>query len=837
MGSNVYANKQGISHKGSGAEADSTAPDVCLTPVGPSQVPVPYSNNAKSATLDKGSKTVKIGGNMVAIDGCCYSTSTGDQPGSGKGVISGTVGDKAEFATCSSDVKIEGKGVCRNDDLTTHNNGNTLGKNKDSSASPPKSSIPPPPKATLRIKVVEHLSWDAWEDAKTFNLGFRDNKPIERNFKVKGYDANGKEVTSQDVTSKKGIIEIPDLRTDCFYELIHEAENAKLNNKEFLFKGIPFARDPVEQNDPKGKEIKQKCDRLQTSVDYFVSVYQPPVMVDCHMHIESGNCAPMPFLWAQSVFIKEGSSREDLEGAGEKLGKARDCLVIQDEVEVPGTGGKVTEKRRDGLLQSIPLAKMDTDKLGDRFVMQRLNEVNDRMKKDGIYLNVPKLIFFGIAQTMDMEFAHVDGYYGLKVYNGVYKSGVDEQNVVDRKPIKYWTPWHGDTHEAEADKAPTLDVFEMDDQTEEEFKKNSEIFNNRGIPGVYYTKDDNPIWMNVKATPLVMPETETERYEPWEKQCDLTELAMLKNPLKIIPMFHFDPRRWQIYEGGIKEPLEKVRNGLYLGFKMYTAQGYRPWDIRRLPILKKFYTTCSTLAIPVMNHCTPEGACSFDKQAYRKFSHPSDSEADKERQKKYWINTNYFDDDFVAPDAWKGVLENNKKLRLCLAHFGGNTSKGREWSKQIIELMKNYDYVYTDISSSFASDEFRAYFKKTIYTDGAFKDKIRDRVLFGTDWYMTVMDGIEYMEYCEKAKKFLDDIDTSLWLRFTQDNPYRFYRLDTARISEIAENIINQRLHDKKIKRAIGELEPSKIPEIRREAEYIRKANEPYAFYRKTFKV
>ncbi|MDQ5985502.1 MAG: hypothetical protein CSYNP_01212 [Syntrophus sp. SKADARSKE-3] len=47
MGSNVFANKQGISHKGSGAEANSTVPDVCLTPVGSAMVPIPYSNNAK----------------------------------------------------------------------------------------------------------------------------------------------------------------------------------------------------------------------------------------------------------------------------------------------------------------------------------------------------------------------------------------------------------------------------------------------------------------------------------------------------------------------------------------------------------------------------------------------------------------------------------------------------------------------------------------------------------------------------------------------------------------------------------------------------------------------
>ncbi|MDQ5985503.1 MAG: hypothetical protein CSYNP_01213 [Syntrophus sp. SKADARSKE-3] len=762
---------------------------------------------------------------MVAIDGCCYSTSTGDQAGSGGGVCSGTVGDKVEFANCSFDIKIEGKGVCRNDDLAFHNNKNTIGKNHDSSASPPKSSIPPPAPDTLHIKVVEHLSWDAYDEkAKTFNLGFRENKPLERKFRVKGYDGAGKEVTNIEAASKSGLIEIPKLRTDCNYELIYESEDAKVNNRDFLFKLTLFERDEKEQNDPNGKKIKQMRGELLTGVDYVISLYQPPVIVDAHMHIESGNCAPMPFLWDQAKPLAQvGDSREKLEGALQKLGQKKDWFAIQDEVEVPGAGGKVKEKRRDGLLQTIPLAKKTTFQIGNEFVRLRLNEVNEiYMKKQGLYINAPRLLFFSIAQTMDMEFAHVDGYYGLKVYNGVYKSVADEQNVVDRKPIKYWTPWHGDKHEAEADKDPALDVFAMDDQTEEEFNKNSEIMKDRGIPGVYYTEDDEPVWVNVKSTPFIMPASETERYESWEKQRDLTKLAVLNNPLKLIPMYHFDPRRWQIDGRGIDEPFENVSgNGLHLGFKMYTAQGYRPWDIRRLPILKKFYKRCSDAQIPLMNHCTPEGACTFDKKAFREFYHPADNEEYRKRQKEYWINTNYFDDDFVSPNACKEVLEKNRNLRLCLAHFGGDTSKGREWSGQIIELMKNYDDVYADISSSFADGDFRDYFKNTICKDAAFQKTIRKKILFGTDWYMTLMDKVEYLEYCRRAKEFLDTFDTSLWLRFTQDNPYRFYRLGEGRIENIAENIINIRQNDKKIGKEIGPLDPKIAENIRKEAKYI----------------
>jgi hypothetical protein len=123
--STVFANSQGIANTDSG-DVVISGPDVCLTPMGPSMVPVPYTNIARSSSLLGGTKTVKVNGCMGAIDGCCYSTSTGDLPGIGTGVVSGTVGGKAEFINCSFDVKIEGKGVCRNSDPMTQNSKNAF---------------------------------------------------------------------------------------------------------------------------------------------------------------------------------------------------------------------------------------------------------------------------------------------------------------------------------------------------------------------------------------------------------------------------------------------------------------------------------------------------------------------------------------------------------------------------------------------------------------------------------------------------------------------------------------------------------------------------------------
>lgn len=233
MGSSVFANKQGVSSANSGATASNTAPDVCLTQIGNAVVPIPYPNTAKSSDLKDGSKTVKVDGATAAIDGCCYSKSTGDEAGNKKGIMSGTKGDKTEFANYSFDVKIEGKGVGRNTDLTTMNNKNTIGMNSDSSADPPKPKNPPPPKDTLRIKVVEHMDWDTYDKkSDKFHLGYEGNKPIaERKFKIKLSDGSIIEKT----TDANGLIELNDQDPHGRFELISESEDVEINYTEFLF--------------------------------------------------------------------------------------------------------------------------------------------------------------------------------------------------------------------------------------------------------------------------------------------------------------------------------------------------------------------------------------------------------------------------------------------------------------------------------------------------------------------------------------------------------------------------------------------------------------------------
>ncbi|MFC3032145.1 DUF4150 domain-containing protein [Pseudoalteromonas fenneropenaei] len=100
--------------------------DVCLTTVPMvGVIPIPYGNVAKAEDISGVADSVKIQGNGAAHIKCTFTKSKGDSPGDKKGIISGTVEQKAEFITCSTNVLIEGKPAVRQGDLMISNNKNT----------------------------------------------------------------------------------------------------------------------------------------------------------------------------------------------------------------------------------------------------------------------------------------------------------------------------------------------------------------------------------------------------------------------------------------------------------------------------------------------------------------------------------------------------------------------------------------------------------------------------------------------------------------------------------------------------------------------------------------
>lgn len=124
MGCTVFANSNGLFHKGSGGSG-TAFPDVCLSPppapTGP--VPVPYTNKLSAGDLADGSVSVKIQGNPTALKDQSYiSTSTGDEGGNqGGGVLTHKTKGKAVATFWSMTVKIEGANVVRHGDPAGQN--------------------------------------------------------------------------------------------------------------------------------------------------------------------------------------------------------------------------------------------------------------------------------------------------------------------------------------------------------------------------------------------------------------------------------------------------------------------------------------------------------------------------------------------------------------------------------------------------------------------------------------------------------------------------------------------------------------------------------------------
>lgn len=133
-----------------------TTPDVCKTPRGPARPPVPYQivgNFSDSASVIP---NVKFKGDPVfVLDQSIITKVKGDEPGSAKGVSSGTVADKVEPIEASKNVKAGGKRIVRHDDKCKMNNGNTEGKVIFNAGGKGSSPMQAPPQYDEMIQFVD----------------------------------------------------------------------------------------------------------------------------------------------------------------------------------------------------------------------------------------------------------------------------------------------------------------------------------------------------------------------------------------------------------------------------------------------------------------------------------------------------------------------------------------------------------------------------------------------------------------------------------------------------------------------------------------------------------
>lgn len=99
-------------------------PDVCLVPSVPSPVSTPFPNTAQCCDAQGTVGTVQVQNKDIIVESSVIPMSSGDEPGTGGGVVSGTFMGCVKFKTASGKVYAKGKRVVLFGAVTAHNGNN-----------------------------------------------------------------------------------------------------------------------------------------------------------------------------------------------------------------------------------------------------------------------------------------------------------------------------------------------------------------------------------------------------------------------------------------------------------------------------------------------------------------------------------------------------------------------------------------------------------------------------------------------------------------------------------------------------------------------------------------
>lgn len=227
----------------------------------------------------------------------------------------------------------------------------------------------------------------------------------------------------------------------------------------------------------------------------------------------------------------------------------------------------------------------------------------------------------------------------------------------------------------------------------------------------------------------------------WKHMQELESLCE-KHSDKIFPFLAIDPRKKGIME--LIKIKVKEGNGIFKGIKLYPPLGYLPTH----PNLEPVFEYCIEHDIPITVHCSKGGIPNFRSENYVSSWHEDNHWEKFDRL----IDRSIY---YANPEKWLPVLERWPALRINFAHFGNLADdENSMWTDTIIEMMKKYPNVYTDISY-FTDEKIIPKIKDRVKAN----DILRTRLMFGTDYVMIMLDGgLKGLEnYFNNFYKQLDD--------------------------------------------------------------------------------
>jgi predicted TIM-barrel fold metal-dependent hydrolase len=250
------------------------------------------------------------------------------------------------------------------------------------------------------------------------------------------------------------------------------------------------------------------------------------------------------------------------------------------------------------------------------------------------------------------------------------------------------------------------------------------------------------------------------------------QLAALRDMCEqlVIPFAAADPRRSDVVE----ETIRRIETQGFRGIKLYPPIGYHPDD----PALRPLYDYAVEHRIPVMTHCSRPASVQYQGAPSERMRIDPET-GDRLSLSRYELLTRFTD-----PDAYLPILDARPTLTLCLAHFGGSgdwasylddpwdagSNLGeKSWLAKIIDMITSgrYENLYTDISYTIFDNDEYVYLLEVLLSDG----RLRDRVLFGSDFYVVENAELEERRRSVRVRSVLGE---ELFHAIAHDNPRRY---------------------------------------------------------------
>ena len=247
----------------------------------------------------------------------------------------------------------------------------------------------------------------------------------------------------------------------------------------------------------------------------------------------------------------------------------------------------------------------------------------------------------------------------------------------------------------------------------------------------------------------------------------------LKYPTKVFPFVAIDPRSGNANENQLF--VESYIQRGFSGIKLYPALGYFGFH----PDLLEVYRYAAKNCIPILTHCSSGGVNMVGKEAPPYLINPLCFNKIPGRSYHFQQvdKMEAFCDHMNNPENFEEVLSMNglENLKICFAHFGINSKtqlkagQGLSWYKKILDLMEKYDNVYADISYTAAYDGFDKWFVKEY---AAMPLRIQNRILYGTDFFMTLQEDHGNDDDILKAMQL--GLGNHLFMKLAFENVERF---------------------------------------------------------------